>query len=78
MKEPESYYIIIGEKAYGYDQLVDCHTASAIIGLSARTVRDMAVRREIPVYRISRNVTRYLVRDLVEWSEAKRVEPDNS
>lgn len=58
----------------GFDELVDAEAAAKIVGLSARTIRDMAVKRKIPVYRVSRNVTRYLVRDLIEWSEDKRLD----
>lgn len=74
-KELDHDCVAIEDRLVGYDELVDAELASKIIGLSPRTIRDMAVRREIPVYRVSNNVTRYLVRDLVEWSEGKRCEP---
>lgn len=72
MKNNEA--ITIADNVYGYDELVDATVASKIIGLAPRTIRNMVVRRDLPIYRISRNVTKYLVRDLIEWSENKRID----
>lgn len=68
-------FINIEGRLIGFDELVNSHTASKIVGLSARTLRDKASRKEIPAYRVSRSITCFLVRDLIEWSEAKRVAP---
>lgn len=70
------YYIRIGDALIGSDELVDHNIAAKITGLSPRTMRDKGVKRQIPVYRTARNLTRYLVRDLVEFSEDRRIEPD--
>ena len=67
--------IIIGDRIIGIDELVDSHTSGLITGLSERTIRDKAVKREFPIYKMASNNTKYLVRDLLEWCEAKRVEP---
>lgn len=71
------YYIRIGASLYGADELVDHTVAAKITGLTPRTVRDKGVKRQIPVYRTARNLTRYLVRDLVAFSEQARVEADD-
>lgn len=74
MSETSSDYITIGDVRYGYDEIVNAKVASRIIGLSERTIRDMAVQRLIPIYRLARNVTGYLVSDLVEWTEERRID----
>ena len=70
--------IIIGDRIIGIDELVDSHTSGLITGLSERTIRDKAVKREFPIYKMASNNTKYLVRDLLEWCEAKRVEPQKA
>ncbi|WP_374759158.1 helix-turn-helix domain-containing protein [Arhodomonas aquaeolei] len=70
----ETYTVQIGERVIGSDELVDADIAARITGLSPRTIRDKAARREIPVYRVARTTTRFLVRDLVEWSDERRLE----
>ncbi len=47
--------IRIEDKLIGVDELVDSHTAAKIIGLSERTIRDKAVRREFPIYKRAAN-----------------------
>jgi len=58
--------IIIDGKEYGTDQLVDCKVVARLIGLSHRTVEDMATRRELPMYKIGR-ANRYKVGEITEW-----------
>lgn len=58
--------IIIDGIEYGADQLVDCKVVARLIGLSHRTVEDMATRRELPMYKIGR-ANRYKVGEIVEW-----------
>ena len=72
--EDDSFTVQIGDKTFGSDDLVDAEIAARITGLSPRTIRDKAVKREIPVYRVARTTTRFLVRDLVEWSDERRLE----
>ncbi|WP_075109842.1 helix-turn-helix domain-containing protein [Halofilum ochraceum] len=56
----------IGETIYGPDQLIPLETVSQYIGLSVRTVQDMASRRALPVHKIGRNV-RIRISELDEW-----------
>lgn len=67
--------IRIEDRVIGVDELCDSTTASKITGLSERTIRDKAVRREFPIYKLGSNCTKYLVQDLLEWCESKRIEP---
>lgn len=75
MSETSADYISIGDVRYGYDEIVNATVASRIVGLSERTIRDMAVKRLIPIYRLAHNVTGYLVSDLVDWADERRIEP---
>lgn len=54
------------------ESLVDASKVARMLGLSVRTVRDMAARRELPVYKIGR-CNRFLVREILEWREQKKV-----
>jgi excisionase family DNA binding protein len=54
------------------ESLVDAATVAEILGLSLRTVQDMAARRELPVYKI-RRCNRFLVREMLEWRDQRRV-----
>ena len=69
-------YIRIGNRDIGLDELVDAHTAAKITGLSERTIRDKAVRREFRIYKLAKNCTKYCVQDLLDWTNDKVVEPD--
>ena len=64
--------IIIGGDQVGVDELVNSYIAGKILGLSPRTVRDLGVKRALPVYKIGPRSNRFLVRDLLEWCEEKR------
>ena len=66
--------IDIAGTTYGYDELVHYTVASKIIGVSARTVRHMGSTGAIPVYRMSKRNNRFLVADLMKYSELRRVE----
>ena len=59
----------------GFDELVGPSMAAKIVGLSPRSLRRLVSQGEIPVYRYAPNSMRYLVRDLMEWTEEQRVEP---
>jgi excisionase family DNA binding protein len=54
------------------EELVDSRVAAKILGLSIRTVGDMASRRELPLYKIGRSV-RFKVNDLYAWRESRRI-----
>lgn len=54
------------------DEAVDAKVAARLLGLSVRTVQDMAARRQLPVYKIGRAV-RFVVSELLEWRETKRL-----
>lgn len=58
--------IIIDGKEYGTDQLVDCKIVARLIGLSHRTVEDMATRRELPMYKVGRS-NRYKISEVLSW-----------
>ena len=58
----------------GFDELVGPSMAAKIVGLSPRSLRRLVSQGEIPVYRYAPNSMRYLVRDLMEWTEVRRVE----
>jgi transketolase C-terminal domain/subunit len=64
--------ICIDGETYGVDQLVDCKVVARLIGLSHRTVEDMASRRELPMYKLAQRANRYRVREIIEWANAKR------
>ena len=69
--------IRIEDRLIGVDELVDSHTAAKITGLSERTIRDKAVRREFRIFKLASNCTKYRAGDLVEWCNQKRVDPVN-
>ena len=66
--------IVIGNAEIGVDELVNSHVAAKICGLSSRTIRDMGIKRSIPIYKIGARSNRFLVRDLLQWCEEKRIE----
>jgi len=64
--------ITIEDKFIGIDELVDSYIAGKIMGLKPRTIRDMGVKRTLPIYKIGARSNRYLVRDLIEYCEERR------
>lgn len=54
------------------EELVDANVAAQLLGIAVRTVRDMASRRELPIYKIGRSV-RFKVSELKEWRESKKI-----
>ena len=66
-------YINIADKTYGYDERVDSQVAAQILGLSPRTIRDMATRRELPIYKVGARTIRYRISDLLDWAEGKKI-----
>ena len=66
--------IDIGETTYGLDELVHYTVASKVLGVSDRTVRHMGSSGVIPVYRMSKRNNRFLIADLLEYSECRRAE----
>ena len=71
-------YISIGDRKVGVNELVDARTAAKITGLSERTIRDKAVRREFRIYKLASNCTKYCVKDLLDWCSDKAIEPKQS
>ena len=71
----KSNYISIGDRKIGVNELVDARTAAKITGLSERTIRDKAVRREFRIYKLASNCTKYSVKDLLDWYSDKAIEP---
>jgi len=63
----------IADKYYGHDELVDSLVASRIIGFAPRTIRDMATKRILPIYKIGPKTIRYKVSDMLEWVEKRRI-----
>ena len=66
----------VGGYDVGFDELVSPAVAAKIVGLSPRSLRRLVSQGQIPVYRYAPNSMRYLVRDLMEWTEARRVEAE--
>lgn len=54
------------------EQLIDAKQVAVMLGLSVRTVRDMASRRELPVYKIGR-CNRFMTREILEWRDERKV-----
>jgi len=65
--------IIIGNREIGVDEIVPASIASRIVGLSERTMKDYAVKRLLPIYKIG-NRNLFLVQDLLEYCESRRIE----
>ncbi|MCP1676646.1 hypothetical protein J2T57_003817 [Natronocella acetinitrilica] len=68
--------INIGGCDIGFDELVSPQVAAKIAGLSPRSLRRLVSQGELAVYRYAPNSMRYLVRDLLEWTEERRIEPE--
>lgn len=62
----------IGETVYGPDQFIPLEIVAQCLGLSVRTIRDMASRRTLPVHKVGRSVG-VRIRDLDEWIDRKRL-----
>lgn len=54
------------------EELVDARIAAQLLGLSYRTVQEMAARGKIPRYKIGR-ANRFKVSDIIEYREARKV-----
>ena len=54
------------------EELVDARVVALLLGLSRRTVQDLAARGEIPRYKI-RRANRFKVSDIIEYREARKV-----
>ncbi|WP_372588615.1 helix-turn-helix domain-containing protein [Pseudoalteromonas xiamenensis] len=63
--------ICIDGISYGVDQLVDCKVIARLVGLSHRTIEDMASRRELPMYKVGRS-NRYCIADILTWLSEKQ------
>lgn len=67
-----SEYISIGTKTIGYDELVNQKLAANIIGVSPSTIRRFTNNGELSYYAFSGRIKRYLVREVLDWSESYR------
>jgi len=54
------------------EELVDARVVGLLLGLSRRTVQDLAARGKIPRYKIGR-ANRFKVSDIIEYREARKV-----
>lgn len=54
------------------EELVDARVVALLLGLSRRTVQDLAARGKIPRYKIGR-ANRFKVSDIIEYREARKV-----
>ncbi|MCG5528628.1 MULTISPECIES: helix-turn-helix domain-containing protein [Halorhodospira] len=70
----ENFYIIIAGEEIGADELVNGQMAAKITGLSVRQLQRLRLEGRLPYYQYSDNCIRYLVRDIVEFSEYSRHE----
>jgi Helix-turn-helix domain len=66
--------ISISNTEYGLDEMVSHDIAAKITGYAPRTIRNLATARKIPFYRISNRYNRYLVRELLEWRNKRKVQ----
>lgn len=66
------------ERQYNDDDLVDSYGAARVMGLSPRTIRDMATKRLIPLYKLGPRTTRFKLRDIKNWAESKRIDLSKS
>lgn len=57
---------------YYPEDLISIAQAVPLLGLSKRTIQDMAARRELPVYKIGKCV-RFRVSELDAWLEERKV-----
>ena len=64
--------ILIDDKNYSEDDMVDFNAAASITGLSVRTIQDMSSRRELPMYKV-RGLNRYRVGELLSWLKERKV-----
>lgn len=57
---------------YFLEDLISVEQAVPLLGLSKRTIQDMASRRELPVYKIKKCV-RFRVSELEAWLQERKV-----
>ena len=60
-------------KEFSGDELVACDVVALMTGLSKRTVEDMASRRELPMYKISKRANRFKVSEILNWIEMRKL-----
>jgi hypothetical protein len=65
--------ITIENTKFGLDEMVDRFIAAKITGLAPRTIQNLASERKLPFYKAGRTVNGYLVRELLEWCESRKV-----
>ncbi len=55
------------------EHLVDARVASKLLGLSVRTIGDLAMKGKIPRYKMG-SANRFKVSDLIKYREARKVQ----
>lgn len=68
----KNFSLVINGETYSSHQYVDAVVASSLLGLSRRTIQDLAARRVLPVAKFGR-ANRFLLKDLWEWAQKRRV-----
>lgn len=63
---------VINLKELSGEELIDAKVVATLLGLSIRTVRDMASRRELPLYKI-RSSVRFKVDEIRAWRDERKV-----
>lgn len=69
--------ICIRGQVFSKHQYVDSDIASQFLGLPKRTIEKLAARREFPVYKLTRK-NYFLLSDLWEWAQSKRISGGHS
>lgn len=59
------------------ENLVNAHVVAELLGLSYRTVQDMASRRELPLYKIRGRIC-FKPSEVIEWREQFKIDPKQS
>jgi hypothetical protein len=72
----ENRVLDIGGESVGYDQIVDHNLGALILGIAPRSLQNLGYNRQIPIYQMGRR-NRFLVADLIDYSEECRVEATN-
>jgi hypothetical protein len=73
----ENRILDIGGEAVGYDQIIDHKLGALILGIAPRTLQNYGYQRKLPIYRMG-NRNRFLVADLVDYSDRCRVEANDN
>ncbi|WP_311944600.1 helix-turn-helix domain-containing protein [Halomonas piscis] len=59
-------------RRYFPEDMISIEQAVPLLGLSKRTIQDMAARRELPLYKIKKCI-RFRVSELEEWLQERKI-----